>query len=143
MIISTTCNRNLLFFDKQYLNILKSKKQIKNSFIGFQMDGSMCGFKEIKNSPVKFASEMSLVLNVKNESDETILLKPLDVDRSTYYCDDTKFYISQGVNQSTSLKLSLFNSITGFERLLNISCAYNSNLNSYSMLFTYLERRTE
>lgn len=142
MIISTTCNRNLLFIDKQYLNILKSKNQIKNSFIGFQTDGSMCGFKEIKSAEIKFASEMSLVLNVKDNSSKTILLKPLDIDRSTYYCDDTKFNISQVVNQSTSFTLSLINSIENFERILNISCAYNSGVNSYTMLLTYLERRT-
>ena len=142
MIISTTCNRNLLFIDKQYLNILKSKEQIKNSFIGFQSDGSMCGFKEIKSAEIKFASEISLVLNVKDDSSKTVLLKPLDIDRSTYYCDDNHFNINQMVTQEPSLKFSLLKLVENFERLLNISCGYNSGVNQYTMLFTYLERRT-
>lgn len=141
MIIPVICNKNLLFIDKQYLNILKTKNQLKNSFIRFSRDGSACGYNELNDGKIKFASEMSLVLDIVDDSNKTILTKPLNIDRSIYYKDSGKFYTSQGVEQSPSLSLLLIQQTNNFERLLDLSFGYNTNTESYTIVMTFLERK--
>lgn len=142
MIVSTICNRDLLFLDKQYLNILKNKQQLQNSFISFNK-GSACGYTELNDSNIKLASEVSLSLTVKDNSSNVILNKPLNIDRSIYYYNSDEFNETTIGNQSTTLTLTTISLIKNFERLLNINFTYNNNTNLYNLIITYLVRKTK
>lgn len=138
MIISTICNRNLLFIDKQFLNILKTKNQLKKSVLNFTKP-SACGYKELNTKII--VSEMSLSLQIIDDTSNIIYIKPLDVDRSTYYCNDIRYNINQAAISSTSLNLALVNSIQNFERILNVDFGYNSSAEIYTLVITYLEKK--
>lgn len=142
MIVSTICNRDLLFIDKQYLNILKNRQQLQNSFISFNK-GSACGYTELNDRNIKLASEVSLSLTVKDNSSNVILNKPLNIDRSIYYYNSDEFNETTTGNQSTTLTLTTISLIKNFERLLNINFTYNNNTNLYNLIITYLVRKTK
>ena len=138
MIVSTICNRNLLFLDKQYFNILKNRSQLKNSFIFFNR-GSACGYTELNNN-IKLASEVSLSLNIKDDSSNVIFYKPLNIYRAIYHYNSDEFNEKQIVNQSTTIMLNTIYLSKNFERLLNIAFVYNDNTNLYNLKISYLER---
>lgn len=137
MIVSVICNRDLLFLDKQYFNILKSRKQLQNSFISFNT-GSACGYTELNNN-IKLASEVSLSLNIKDDSSNLIFYKPLNIYRSIYHLNLDEFNVKHVKNQSTTIMLNTIYSQKNFERLLNIAFTYNDITNSYNLKFSYLE----
>lgn len=142
MIVSTTCNSDLLFLDKKYLTILKNKAKLTKSYINFNK-GSACGYTELNNNNIKLASEASLLLTVQDDSSKVIFNKPLNINRSIYNYNSDEFNENRISNQSTTIMLNTIYLLKNFERLLNIYFTYNTNTNLYNLTLTYLERKTK
>lgn len=142
MIVSTTCNSDLLFLDKKYLTILKNKAKLTKSYINFNK-GSACGYTELNNNNIKLASEASLLLTVQDDSSKVIFNKPLNINRSIYNYNSDEFNENRINNQSTTIMLNTIYLLKNFERLLNIYFTYNTNTNLYNLTLTYLERKTK
>lgn len=140
MIISTTCNSELLYIDKQYLNILKNKEHLNFSFFGFS-NGSVCDISTLTNT-LKVSSAISMFLHIRDMGPTTIIFKPINFKRDNYHYDSLKYVVNTFDVLNNSVNLIELDKIETFERLLDFERSYNVASESYVIRVKYLKRRT-